>query len=953
MPRSEGAPVGGGAWGREWEQIDRLATAWLAAGKDSAGLLRGEKLAHARKWLAQGRGKQPAPKPVHRDFIVAGSKANSARIVGRLLITVVVLGGLAFGGWYLYGQDFGDPVEDDGGEEVVVVPTDAGGGTVLPSGPSGNRDRSDLLAQSAGGLFSTNPVLALLVATEAVAQLPKDRPALDAPAFWVIRGALSSLPGRPLRGHGGSVEAVALSPDGRWAITAEAGRSGDVRLWDLFKPGVPQAKMLRGHPKGLTGMEVSYDGRWLVTADDDGLAMRWSLGDEDPSAVSVRLEDHKAPITSLDISTNGRWLVTGDEAGKVRVWDLELPRPKAIKLPKCPELPITDVAINGDGTRVVASSEDMIARNWRLTDGKPGRSPIQVPHEEVVVTTAALTDDDTFAVTGGADGIVRLWPSTSRAPTRKWELLEAHKGPINHLEVTTDSSIAVSIARDNDLVVWDLKAKVPSASSVRLEGHKERIVTLDIYSPPAGRRQHVPTSAFTASDDGTARSWNLDKRKSGVESRIFAGHEGAVRSVAVSGDGQWAITGGDDRVARVWDWQSLPLSGDEADTGSASLLGRGHTDGVVAIGVDDFGRRVVTGSADGTARIWDLRHPTRMQSLPIRDLHDAKVRAVASSQRWAATGDDSGRLVFWDVLGDRPKGLDLAGHTGEIEGVAFTPDSVRMVSVSTDRTARVWRINQDDPEDDVVVLQHRDEVSQLAISGDGKWLLTGTLTAAVLWDLNGPLREPKHRFDEHEDDLTAVALGPNGRWAATGSADRRVVLYDLEKGRPTTTKLRKHEDVVRELAFDPKGRWLATGSDDKSIRLWDLRSEYPAEGSVALPGHQGWIMDLQWSPDGNWLVSASNDSTIRLWDMRKDLEERIDEAIVLAGHKAPVRQIGLITDELGLARIVSASYDGTTRLWPLRADELVTLGCTYAGRTITEKEWKQHVGGDYDPACGN
>ncbi|MCA9705998.1 MAG: hypothetical protein KDK70_09145, partial [Myxococcales bacterium] len=539
----------------------------------------------------------------------------------------------------------------------------------------------------------------------------------------------------------------------------------------------------------------------------------------------------------------------------------------------------------------------------------------------------------------------------------RWEMLEGHKGKINLLEVTADSSMAISIAQDNDLVIWDLKAKVPSASSVRLEGHEDRIVTLDVYSPPVGARNHVPTSAFTASADGTARSWNLDRAKSGVESRVFQGHRGAVRSVAVSGDGQWAITGGDDRSARVWDWQSLPLAGDEeAEVGSASLVARGHTDGVVAIGVDEFGRRMLTGSTDGTAKISDLRNPTRLKSVKIRELHEDRVRAVAFGGPWGASGDDSGRLVIWNILVDRPTGLSLAGHTGEIGAVAFSPDLTRMVSVSTDRTARVWRITQEDPENDVVVLPHADEVTQMAISGDGRWLLTGTLTSAVLWQLEGPMTEPTQRFSEHEDDLTAVGLGPKGRWAATGSADRNVALYDLSKKPPTVVKLRKHEDTVRVISFGPRGRWLATGSDDKTIRLWDLESEYPGEGSLALTGHQGWINDLRWSPDGRWLVSASNDVTIRLWDISRlpgELEQMIEEAIVLQANDKVIKQIGLISnDDLGLSHIVSASYDGTARLWPLRADDLVPLGCTYAGRTLTRGEWKKYIRGDYDPACG-
>jgi WD40 repeat protein len=945
------------AWGREWEQIDKLAMAWLAAGKSGGELLRGDKLAHARKWLSQGRGKRPPPKPLHRDFILAGARAKTARALGGWMITLLVLAGLGVGGWFYYQQHNVPEVEPDDGGEVAVA-LDLGGGTPNPVEP-GDAKASATLAATAGGLVAEDPVLAVLVAAEAVARLPRDDAALDAPAFTVLRAALRELPGRPLREHAGTVERVALSPDGRWAVTAGAG-GADVHLWDLDKPGVLNSSALNGHPRGLTGMKVSQDGRWLVTADADGLAMRWNLLDPDPASTGVRLEDHRVPISALDVSADGHWLVTGDESGQVKVWDLEPQLPSAVSMSRRHEGKVTGVAINDDGTRVVSSGEDMTARNWKLVAGR-GKKLVVVPHEEVVVTSVALTPDDRFAVTGGADGVVRLWPPTSTVPTLHWELLPGHKGAVSLLEVSADSSMAVSVAQDNDLWIWDLKAKVPSASSVRLPGHTGRILQLALYSPPKGvaAGRHVPTTAFTASADGTARSWDLDQRKSGAVSRVLPGHDGGVRSVGVSGDGQWAITGGVDRVARIWDWQSLPTSAGSAEdemprVGSASRVGRAHTGGVVAVAVDPFGRRMITGSADGTARVWDMRHPTRLVSLPWKDLHTDRVRAVAvaTANKWAASGDNAGRLVIWDLQAERPPGRPLAGHSGEIGAVAFTPDGKRVISVSTDRTARVWTLSED-PESDVVVLQHDDEISQLALAGDGRWLLTGTLTGAFLWDLLGALDAPVQTFKGHEDDLKAVALDARGRWAATGSADRKVLLYDLKKDNKLVAKLRQHEGAIQVLAFHPEGRWLASGSEDKSIRLWDLKSAHPDEGSVALNGHAGGITDLEWSPDGRWLVSASNDGTIRLWDTRKPTVEMVEEVIVLEGHalNTVVPQVALVSGERGLSHVVSAGYDGTARLWPLEAAELIGLACTAAGRKLTQDEWLDHVGGKYESSC--
>jgi WD40 repeat protein len=440
---------------------------------------------------------------------------------------------------------------------------------------------------------------------------------------------------------------------------------------------------------------------------------------------------------------------------------------------------------------------------------------------------------------------------------------------------------------------------------------------------------------------------------------VFPGHKGGVRSVGVAGEGQWAITGGVDRTARVWDWQSLPLGEPEGEmprVGSASKIGRAHTGEVLSVAVDAFGRRMITGGADGTARVWDMRHPTRLVALPFKDFHTDRVHAVAVSptEKWAASGDNSGDFVIWDTSSERPVGQALTGHTNEIGAVAFTPDGRRMISVSTDKTARVWTIS-DDVQNDVIVLQHDDELTQLSISGDGRWLLTGTVTAAYLWELTGALAEPVAVLRGHEEDLKTVALDARGRWAATGSADRKILLYDLEASvSKPVAKLRKHEGAVGVLAFDPKGRWLASGSEDKTIRLWNLLDAHPDERSLELPGEAG-IADLQWSDDGRWLVSAGNDGAIRLWEIRegegKSRPPTFDGVVVLEGHIGVVPQVALVHAEGSLTHVVSVGYDGTARLWPLGSTGLIELACTAVGRELTEDEWTEHMPGKYAPAC--
>ncbi|MEM7154264.1 MAG: FHA domain-containing protein [Myxococcota bacterium] len=946
-------------WEREWQQVEKMSQAWLGSGKNSSVLLTGAKLKHARQWLAQGRGKRPAPTSLHREFIVAGTRASRLRSFGLATVGLTLVAAVGVGGWW-YSQQAS--TEGEGDDEGTTTLVDAGGGKgpTNRSGDQGDRGRSDEIAAQAEALLEVDPLVAAQLATEAVASLPRNEPALDAPAFRVFRKAMRKMPGRPLRGTR-PIKAVALSPDGHWAITSEDDGRGTMRLWDLYKSGILSPGYLRGHSQTVSMMEVSRDGRWLITADSDGLIHRWNLQETDPSSTGTQLSAHRAAITALSLSGNGRWLASADDTGQVRVWDLEPTLPSSVLMTKGPEVKVTDVAINFDGTRVIASSEDGMARNWKLTDGRPGRAPIFVRHSEdeenpIAVTSVGVANDDSQALTGVSDGTVFMWVPTSRAPTRKWEPRTGHKKAVNHMEVSVDSSLAVSAAEDNNLIVWNLGS---GASSVKMSGHTGEIHQLELFSMPAdfpaGRRP--PTTAFSASADGTARSWNLDNRNAGIESRTFTGHVGGVNSVAVSGDGQWVLTGGGGGVARLWDWQSVP-AGEESDSelpevGSASLVARGHAKAVVAVGIDNYGRRMLTGSADGTARVWDLRNPTRVHAMPLKDKHESRisVAAVSSDPRYGVTGDDSGRLVLWQISQDEPAGLVLEGHGGELTDVEFTPEGDRMVSVSTDNTARIWTIGKDIKES-VAVLQHADEVTRLAISGDSKWLLTGALTKAVLWKLDSP-DKPVRTFDKHESDITAVAMGPRGKWAASGSADHRAVLYDISKSRPTTTTLRNHSDTISVMAFQPTGKWLATGSDDKTIRLWDLQSEHPDEGSRVLPDHEGGITDLLWSPDGTWLLSASNDGAIRLWDMRKDIGEMIEGVILLDGHSTVVRQLALVpgdSDE-GIRTVVSASYDGTARVWPLEPTPLVMMGCARVGQRLSEEEWAQYIGGDYDPSC--
>ncbi|KAF6985864.1 hypothetical protein CFC21_003681 [Triticum aestivum] len=204
----------------------------------------------------------------------------------------------------------------------------------------------------------------------------------------------------------------------------------------------------------------------------------------------------------------------------------------------------------------------------------------------------------------------------------------------------------------------------------------------------AGHSNTVTCGDFTpdgelicsGSDDATLRIWD---RESAHCSHVVGGHgfhTQGLTCLAITWDSQSIVTGSQDSSVHIVSIKSGQVVG--------ALVG--HTNSVECIGISPRYNWVATGSIDQTLIIWDLTH----QAIRSVCEHDDGVTCLAwiGSSRYVASGCIDGTVRVWDSLSGELARI-LSGHRDVVQSLAVSADCNSIVSVSSDKSARVFDIS--------------------------------------------------------------------------------------------------------------------------------------------------------------------------------------------------------------------------------------------------------------------
>ncbi|KAF9349625.1 hypothetical protein BGX34_001685 [Mortierella sp. NVP85] len=291
--------------------------------------------------------------------------------------------------------------------------------------------------------------------------------------------------------------------------------------------------------------------------------------------------------------------------------------------------------------------------------------------------------------------------------------------------------------------------------------------------------------------------------------------------------------------------------------------------------------------------------------------HRNAVNCIVYSPRgdriMSCSSDYTARL--WDVESGTCIRI-LSDHNDPVNSVAFSPLGDTVASASSDRTVRVWDVETGACR--LTLTSHNREFSSVVYSPMGNRIALGERMSSVssfvsrrcaVRVLDVDAGESLHDLSGHSGSIWGVAYSPRGGRVASGSGDSTVRIWDVEAG-ACCRVLTDHGGEVYSVAFSFQGDMIVSAGEDKTVRLWDAES---GTCHQIFTGHSRNIRCAVFSPKGDHIASGSDDETVRLWDVGSGGTRE-----VTIGHDGKVLSV-VYTPHAN--QVVSCGHDGSIKFW--------------------------------------
>lgn len=429
-----------------------------------------------------------------------------------------------------------------------------------------------------------------------------------------------------------SLIAGAFSPDGKLLALACEDRS--IYLWDTAQSKV--VGTLQGHTTHMSGLQWSGTGRELFSAGWDSNVYAWDVGRK---CISFLYNGHTDPVLALAITADGEWLASADRGGQICIWCVREKRLHS----RCKGhvAPVTRLAFSQDGRQLVSGGEDRRLIVWDVLSGQRhgpavehlgeakglalrqnGRRLVVARVEGIQVwdthraelvfrrmhpglSCCAFSGDGKWIATGDQCGVVRLWTSLATRPRAEWQ---AHKTAVSAVAFSPYGKMLASAGgTDGYVYVWSTESRKPAL--LMPEATEGSCIEALVFHP--SQPWVIATGVHwlaSQGNDGSTVVWDV------VERRLVARLPTGGRRLAVRPDGKQLALATLNASVLLWNLETFDQDGEVC----------GHGEPVTGLAYTRRGDVLVTGSEDGTLRLWHAGSGELLAGhylgTPIRDL---------------------------------------------------------------------------------------------------------------------------------------------------------------------------------------------------------------------------------------------------------------------------------------------------------------------------------------------
>lgn len=599
-------------------------------------------------------------------------------------------------------------------------------------------------------------------------------------------------------GHAGSVDSVALSADGKYALSGSysLGLIGTTHLWEVSSGR--EIWVRRGG-----AATFSPDGKQAIYADGTTVQL-WDIS---AGREVRRLTGHSEIVQGVDYSADNRTILSYSKDSKeplIRLWDARNGR--ALSLLKGHEDKVENVVFSHDGRLVVSASKDKTVRLWSVPEGKLLR--IFKGHRDSVQAVAISADGKIIAGGGygygkQSDPSIRLWDAVSGRQLRQFD----NRYAVLSLAFSPDGKTLLagtsSFGRDGEpLTLWN----VATGQRVRyFSGHQYGTLAKEVKAVSWSRDGKW---ALSGGEDGTMRLWNTDEQSNQSQkraTRIFGGSVLFVNKRAFSRDGRLVLSDLSDGTLRLW----------EAESGRSRQTFIEPSSSIYGIALDDTGSIAVSGNSQNL-HFWDVANG-RIQRDVKADFWPRVVALSADGQKVLYAGE---QMVVLDRATGR-KLREFGPHNASINDARFSADGKTLVSGALDNQVRLW---------DAATGQLRrawkmsEDVVAVDVSSGGEFVLGRAGNQVRVWESAGGTQ-----IAAFEAPVNAPG-GPRGIMVSQFGA---------------------LEQIQREIAFNVNDDYIVSHDGNGTLRWWKTRGGQ----SVARPtGPEGALDFLPFVAGGRFLL---------------------------------------------------------------------------------------------------